>query len=157
VLIRAVQPGRLTTTDEMDRLGLVSAPELVAQPLGTPAPPARVSSRNRRWPSYERCLDSAPLNSEETGPDTSWADFVYPMIARDYFGRTEDEIVDQLMEVSTKAQVQGRPYAELTVRNASVAVERLNAIGSTPSGTGWGNLVVLNFGYVPFWPARYSP
>ena len=70
----------MADADELDRLGLVAAPEVVAQPLRIA--PARVSAGgNRRWPSYERCVDGAPLNSEETGPDISRADFVFCMTA----------------------------------------------------------------------------
>ena len=39
--LHAAQPGRTVTADELDRLGLVAAPEVVAQPLRIP--PARVS------------------------------------------------------------------------------------------------------------------
>ena len=33
--------------------------------------PARVSPGGRKWPSYARCVDGAPLNSEETGPTSA--------------------------------------------------------------------------------------
>ena len=78
VAIYAAQLGRLASPTELERLGLVSAPEPVAQPLRIHAP--RISG-NRSWPSYTRCLDGAPLNSEETGPDVSRADFVFCMTA----------------------------------------------------------------------------
>jgi RepB DNA-primase from phage plasmid len=125
VQIHAAQPGRMTTTDELERLGLVAAPEtVVAQPLRITAP-ARVSSGNRKWPSYARCLDGAPLNSEETGPDTSRADFVWCMIALTW-GWTKDETAERLLEESPKARgrTDSRQYADLTVTNALVAVER---------------------------------
>jgi hypothetical protein len=78
-------PARLANADELERLGLVAAPEIVAQPLRIG--PARVSAGgNRRWPSYERCVDGAPLNSEETGPDISRADFVFCMTAITWAG-----------------------------------------------------------------------
>jgi hypothetical protein len=122
VAIYTAQPGRLADADELDRLGLVAAPEVVAQPLRIA--PARVSAAgNRRWPSYERCVDGAPLNSEETGPDISRADFVFCMTAISW-GWSVAETADRLMEESTKAQTSGRPYADLTARNAALAVER---------------------------------
>ena len=37
--------------------------------------------RVRRVKLDERCVDGAPLNSEETGPDISLADFVFCMTA----------------------------------------------------------------------------
>jgi Plasmid replication region DNA-binding N-term len=73
VAIRDAQPGRITTTDELNRLGLVAPPETVAQPLRVHAP--RLPD-DRRWPSYARCLDGAPLNSEETGPVVSEEDVI---------------------------------------------------------------------------------
>jgi hypothetical protein len=122
VTIHAAQPGRIATADELDRLGLVAAPEVAVQPLRTAAP-ARVSPGNRHWPSYARCVDGAPLNSEETGPDISRADFVWCMTAITW-GWTAQEAAARLMEESSKARTQGQAYAELTARNAALAVER---------------------------------
>jgi hypothetical protein len=122
VAIHTAQPGRLADADELDRLGLVAAPEVVAQPLRIA--PARVSTGgNRRWPSYERCVDGAPLNSEETGPDISRADFVFCMTAIS-LGWSVDDTAARLLEESTKAQTNGKAYADLTARNAALAVER---------------------------------
>ena len=121
--IRAAHPGRLANAAELERLGLVAAPEPVAaQPLRIP--PARVSAAgSRRWPSYARCVDGAPLNSEETGPDISRADFVFCMTAITW-GWSVDDTAERLMEESTKAQANGKGYADLTARNAALAVER---------------------------------
>ena len=68
-------------------------------------------------------MDGAPLNSEETGPDISRADFVFCMTAIDW-GWGVDETAERLMEESTKAQENGKGYADLTARNAALAVER---------------------------------
>jgi hypothetical protein len=123
VAIHAVHAGRMTTTDALDQLGLVAAPEPAAKPPRVSPARARPGPGSRRWPSYARCLDGAPLNSEETGPDTSRADFVWCMTALTW-GWGKDEIAARLMEESSKAQTNGRGYADLTVRNASLAVER---------------------------------
>ena len=120
VAIHAAQPGRLATAAELERLGLVAAPEPVAQPLRIHA--HRISG-NRSWPSYTRCLDGAPLNSEETGPDVSRADFVFCMTAITW-GWSVDDTAERLMEESAKAQANGKNYAALTARNAALAVER---------------------------------
>lgn len=120
VAIREAHPGRVMTTADLEGLGLVAAPETVETP--SPHPP-RVSRGHRRWPSYARCLDGAPLNSEETGPDQSRADFVWCMTAISW-GWSKDETAERLMEESAKAQVNGRAYADLTTRNAALAVER---------------------------------
>ncbi|MGE0372936.1 MAG: DNA-primase RepB domain-containing protein [Gammaproteobacteria bacterium] len=124
VAIRRAQPGRLTDAEELSQLGLVAAPE----PVATRAPrmafsPGRPGPGIRKWPSYDRCLDGAPLNSEETGPDTSRADFVWCMTAITW-GWPVAETAERLMEESTKARTNGRGYADLTARNAALAVER---------------------------------
>ena len=68
-------------------------------------------------------MDGAPLNHAETGPDISKADFVWCMTAISW-GWTVDEAKAQLMEESTKARENGERYADLTARNAALAVER---------------------------------
>jgi hypothetical protein len=102
------------------RLGLVAEPE--AQPLRI-TPARSPTGSNRKWPSYAHSVDGAPLNSEETGPDISRADFVWCMTAITW-GWTVDETKARLMEESTKAQENGERYADLTARNAALAVER---------------------------------
>jgi hypothetical protein len=79
VKIHAAQPGRITNPAELEQLGLVTPPEEFA-PLHV-APTRSVPGSNRKWPSHAIALDSAPLNSEETGPDVSRADFVWCMTA----------------------------------------------------------------------------
>src|SRR5271165_5002548 len=123
VTMRQVNRGRVAQAAELERLGLVAEPETVAQPLRITPARARPSGSNRKWPSYERCVDGAPLNSEETGPDISRADFVFCMTAIDW-GWSVDEAAARLMEESTKAQENGKGYADLTARNAALAVER---------------------------------
>jgi hypothetical protein len=123
VAIHTAHPGRLASPAELERLGLVAAPEPVAQPLRIHAP--RISGSNRCWPSYSRCLEGAPLNSEQTGPDVSRADFVFCMTAITW-GWSVRQTAERLMEESTKAQANGRNYAELTARNAALAVDRRN-------------------------------
>ena len=121
VAIRAVQSGRHTSAEELQRLGLVAPPD---EYPALPPPPARVSrGSRRRWPSYARCVEGAPLNSEETGPDISRADFVFCMTAITW-GWTAEEAADRLMTESAKAKAQGQRYAELTARNAAAAVQR---------------------------------
>jgi hypothetical protein len=66
-------------------------------------------------------VDGAPLNSEETGPDISRADFVFCMTAITW-GWSVDDTAARLMEESIKAQMNGKAF--LTARNAAVAVER---------------------------------
>ena len=123
VAIRQVQPGRLTSVAELERLDLVAPPE-IAPPLPAARPrPRSAAGGNRKWPSYERCVDGAPLNHAETGPDISKADFVFCMTAITW-GWSVDDTAARLMEESTKAQENGEGYATLTARNAALAVER---------------------------------
>lgn len=122
VTIHQANPGRMTSTAALERLGLVAAPE-AAQPLRISPARSRPTGGSRKWPSYARCVDGAPLNSEETGPDISRADFVFCMTAITW-GWSIDETKERLMEESTKAQANGERYAELTARNAALAVER---------------------------------
>ena len=96
---------------ELERLGLVAAPEAGAAAARHPCPARDNRRGGRKWPSYARCVDGAPLNSEETGPDISRADFVFCMTAITW-GWSVDETAERLMEESAKAQANGERYAE---------------------------------------------
>ena len=115
VKIHTAQPGRMTTKAELENLGLVAAPEEFA-----PFVPAPSSSGNgpRRWPSYQKALERAPLNSDGTGPDRSNADLRFSMLAISWgFERTETAA--QLMQQSEKAQQKGRAYADMIAETAA--------------------------------------
>lgn len=122
VAIGQVNAGRKTTAAELERRGLVAAPE-------TPAPPCFTRTRmrpapgNRKWPDYARCVDGAPLNGDKSGPDISRADFVWCMTAITW-GWSEAETAARLIKESGKAQENGEGYASRTARNAAAAVER---------------------------------
>lgn len=121
VSIVETHPGRIVTTEQLEQAGLVAAVEPVKE---APASPFRASrSRDRgRWPSYERCLELAPLNHGKTGPDVSRADFAWCMTAYDW-GWSVESVADRLTQVSAKAQENGERYAILTASNAARAVE----------------------------------
>ena len=126
VAIQTSTPGRITTAAQLESLGIVAAPEPVTV---LPSTAARVSRRSeaairaRKWPDYTRCLQSAPPNQGNTGPDTSRADFTWCMTALDW-GFDIPETSAKLLEVSAKAKENGPRYAELTAQNAAAAVER---------------------------------
>jgi hypothetical protein len=126
VSILHAAPGRVASTDELEVLGLVAAPDPVKPAT---VAPLRVSRRHenavraRRWPDYQRCLDQAPPNHGKSGPDVSRADFVWCMTALDW-GHGIDETANQLMELSAKAQQNGERYALRTATNAADAVQR---------------------------------
>lgn len=122
VAIHTAAPGRNVTAAELEQLGLVAPPEDLPPLRVTPA--RSIPGSNRRWPDYGRCLDGAPLNSEGTGPDTSRADFVFCMTAYTW-GFPVGDIAERLMEEpDSKAHERGPSYAELTAKNAALAVER---------------------------------
>jgi RepB DNA-primase from phage plasmid len=121
VTIHEARAGHRTSAAELEQFGLVAPPEEFA-PL--PATPARSAlGGNRQWPSYAHALDGAPLDSEGHGPDRSRADFVWCMTASTW-GFGVEEIAERLIEESSKARAAGKNYAELTARNAALAVER---------------------------------
>ncbi len=110
---------RMTTSAELERLGLVAPPE----PVRPPRPAAYMPQGERRWPDYQRCLDGAPLNHAKTGPDQSRADFTWCMVAADW-GWSIEDVARRLMEESAKAQENGDGYASLTARKAADAAAR---------------------------------
>jgi hypothetical protein len=139
VAIEQAQPGRKTTAAELERLGLVAAPEPPARQSLPPARP-RARASNRKWPSYALCLDGAPLNHDKTGPKRSSADWAWCMIAIDW-GWSVDETAARLMEESSKAQENGEGYAARTAQRAAVAVasrtrptQRPNPLGTPEQG-----------------------
>ena len=81
VTILEAMPARTVTKDQLAGLGLVAPAEV---PKEAPASPLRVSNRPRAktWPSYERCLDKAPLARDGARQDISRADFTWCMVDR---------------------------------------------------------------------------
>jgi hypothetical protein len=113
-------PGLIVTKDRMETLGLVAPPE-VFRTGSLRASPTRPGVR--KWPSYERCIQGAPLNHEGTGPDRSRADFTWSKTALEW-GWSIEDIAAKLREVSAKAQQRDERYALTTVQQAAQAVER---------------------------------
>ena len=120
VTIRTAYPGRITSIDELDQLGLVA-------PLETfkAASPAWsfLSAGTDKWPSYAMCLDKAPRNSDGTGPDRSRADYWFCFLAIQW-GHGEGDTAHRLMQESSKAREKGKSYAAQTARQAALGVER---------------------------------
>src|SRR3954470_13945413 len=115
----------MTDCAELERLGLV-APAGESPPL--PLSPARsISGSNRKWPSYELCLDRAPPSQGSPGQNRqSIADFTWCLIAADW-GFSVEEIAARLLEESAKARDNGRAYALQTATRASDAAARNDA------------------------------
>jgi hypothetical protein len=121
VAIADAQPGRMVSAAQLDAMGLVAAPDTPRAAI-----PLRVSKSRRdrgKWPSYERCIQGAPLAHNSDKPDISRADFTWCMTAVDW-GRSIEDIAARLMQVSAKAQENGEPYALLTAQRAASAVQR---------------------------------
>jgi len=106
------------TRGELEQAGLVAAKE------PTPAP-RRVSSTYtgpKKWPSYARCVQNAPLvHAGDNRPDISKADWVWCMTAIDW-GFSIEDTAARLMQESTKAQENGEQYALKTAHRAALAV-----------------------------------
>lgn len=85
---------------------------------------ARFPAHQRRWPSYQRCVQGAPsVRGAEHRPDISRADFTWCMIAIDW-GWSVTATAARLLEQSCKAQENGERYARRTAQNAAAAVAR---------------------------------
>jgi hypothetical protein len=128
VTILETHPGRIATPQQLESLGLVAP--LEPHPAVLPLISRRAhgaSEGERPWPDYERCLRGAPPNTEGTGPNRSYADFFWCMLAAQR-GHSVEETANKLVEVSAKAQERARlhdeGYALVTAKNAAEAAER---------------------------------
>jgi hypothetical protein len=117
--------GLVMTVQQLKTMGLLNTP--ACSPLPKPIPRThRLTNEPRRFPSYDRCLQNAPTNSQGNALDTSRADYVWCMIAIDW-GFSIEETAAQLLKervVEGKKQRNGENYALLTARNAATAVLR---------------------------------
>jgi len=120
VQILEATPQHTVTGGELEAMGLVAAPD--------PAPVIRPGHgspdrRAKAWPSYERCLQNAPLAHQSDRPDVSRADFTFCLLAIDW-GWSIEETGERLLEKSRKARENGEGYARLTAQRAAAAVDR---------------------------------
>jgi len=122
VVIHQANAGRLTSVIELERLGLVAPAEIL--PTLSPSPARNSVGGNRTWPSYTYCLDRAPLNAREDGPDTSKADIVWCMTAIDWGFGVEETARRLMEEPDSKAYKRGEKYALDTARHAAAYVQK---------------------------------
>jgi hypothetical protein len=128
VAIIDAAPGRMTTPETLESLGLV-APQDPAPTVVRFKPSANHnrSGDELPWPDYERCVAGAPPNKEGDGPDRSMADFFFGLLAAQR-GHGIQAIANKLLEVSPRAQERARlhdeGYALVTAQNAAAAAER---------------------------------
>ena len=114
-----VTPHRIVEPAELEFLGLVAPPKIRSIAGARTASGRRV----RQWPSYELCLQQAPLAHGRDRPDVSRADFIFCLLAIDW-GWTTAETAQRLLEKSSKARENGQAYAELTAQRAAAAIDR---------------------------------
>lgn len=120
IQIAAAEPGRIVTPDQLERIGLVAAPE---PPRPAKFYPSHQSRRARGvWPSYAITLAGAP-KSESGGIKRSYADFTWCLTAIDW-GWSVEDVADRLMFESTKAQENGPGYAFRQATSAAEEIER---------------------------------
>jgi hypothetical protein len=125
ILIDAAQPGLRVTTQTLDAMGVVAP----ARPVPAASPSAVASSgglRTRKWPSYARCLEGAPLGPGGNPKRTS-ADFIWCKIALSW-GHGIEATADRLLEESVKARENGEAYARQTAEHADYAARQRNAL-----------------------------
>src|SRR5262249_10255562 len=115
-----VSLGRVVSPAELEVLGIVAPREkIIVAGIRT----ARQLRGAKGWPSYQRCVDNAPLAREGGRRDISRADFTFCLLAIDW-GWTVEETAVRLMQESGKAQENGEAYALRTALAAAKAVER---------------------------------
>jgi hypothetical protein len=120
-------------------------PRIIFAPL-----PAARAITGRKWRSYAKALDGAPLNRAGDGPDRSRADYVWCMTAISW-GFGIKETAERLMEESSKARLmeeRSKGYAVLTARNARLPSggRRQPGLRGT-SGNARRSYVPRNIGY----------
>lgn len=131
--ITSIQRGSFISLPDLERTGLVAAPEepkaAVHGPSDTPSRKraGRFTADGRKsrktWPSYAMCIQGAPMAHAEDKRDISKADFTWCRTAIEW-GWSEDATASRLLELSEKAKKNGESYALLTARKASESVMR---------------------------------
>ena len=124
VEITVSNPGRIVTRAELETSGFVAPPEPAKKNPVRVSPPY---TGRRKWPSYQRCVRSAPpAHGGELRPDISRADFAWCMTAIDWGWSIEDTAA-RLLQESAKAKENGESYALVSAQNAAAAVQRRKA------------------------------
>ncbi len=112
--------GRVVLGTELEAAGLLAAP---GHSPDMHRSSAGENGRRKAWPSYERCLQNAPLAHDGERPDVSRADFTFCLLAIDW-GWSMAETCERLLQKSPKAGRNGKAYAWRTVHAADAAVQR---------------------------------
>jgi len=131
VQVLEVRLRHMVTAAELEVLGVMAPQDCIGVSC-----PRRVSFgwRRKAWPSYQRCVQNAPLRHGEDLPDISRADFTFCLLAIDW-GWSMEATAARLLENSSKARENGPAYARLTAERAAAAVYRRNLHLSSIDGT----------------------
>jgi hypothetical protein len=131
VHILEVRPRHMVTAAALEALGVLAPQDRIGVSC-----PRRVSSywARKAWPSYQRCVQNAPLRRGEDLPDISRADFTFCLLAIDW-GWSIEATAARLLESSSKARENGPAYARLTAERAAAAVYRRNLHLTSIDGT----------------------
>jgi hypothetical protein len=117
VRITKVNAGYMTTTSALEKAGLMMRVEETK-------PPARKKCyKSSVWPSYEKCLAGAPLTEKGDRPDISRVDYLWCRIAYQW-GRSREEIAQELSKLSDCARIDGAGYVKRTVNRAADRVDQ---------------------------------
>jgi hypothetical protein len=111
VQIRAGKRGHIVTVSHLDKLELLAPAIVMEKPQPVP------SGRTEKWPSYQQCLDRAPIG-DKGHPSRTSVDFIWCKMSASW-GHSVEEIAAQLMAESTKAEENGQQYALDTASRAS--------------------------------------
>jgi hypothetical protein len=121
--------GKTSSRAELEQAGFVAPAEQSKPPLSL-ASVSRGAGRftesgkhsRKRWPSYQMCLQGAPMTHGEDRPDVSRADFTWCRTAIEW-GWSREATASRLMELSSKAR-DNESYAMLTASKAAESVQR---------------------------------
>lgn len=117
---------RVVSSGELQAAGLLAAPSPRPDPRAHYVLAGGSHGRARAWPSYERCLERAPLAGDGRRVDVSRVDFTFCLLAADW-GWSVAETCQRLREKSSKAREDGDRYVWRTAQRAAAAVARRTA------------------------------
>jgi hypothetical protein len=123
VTISAAQPGLTVTPAQLEAMSVLAPAPEPPPPLPFAASDGR--KHTEKWPSYQKCLDAAPIGSSGHPKRTS-ADFAWCKIALSW-GHSIKATAAGLMEERSKAQENGEAYARKTAEHAEYATRQRNA------------------------------
>jgi RepB DNA-primase from phage plasmid len=123
VQILAAARRRVVSSDELEAAGLLAPPYPPPEPLAVPCVRPGCQGRARAWPSYERCLQQAPLTQDGRRADISRVDFTFCLLAADW-GWSVAETCQRLREKSSKARENGEGYVWRTAQRAAAVIAR---------------------------------